>query len=210
MTRSTVPVVLDLGNVLIAVEFQRFVHRVAALTGRAPTGIAERWVTGPAKRRYERGELTGREFFGAMAADLGWPAERRNDLLCAWTDIFSPVPGAAATVADLAARGPVWLLSDTNPVHLRACRRRWPWLDRCCRSFVSWRTGRLKAEPGGFAAVLAAAPCPPGQLVFLDDLPANVAAARAAGLDARLFRGWDTGRAELGLPPGRPEAPAAG
>jgi putative hydrolase of the HAD superfamily len=193
--------VLDLGNVLVSVHFERFVEHAAAVSGRDAGDVAGRWVTGPAKLRYERGDLTSRGFFDAMTRDLGLTADRRRDLVAAWCDIFTAEPGAAAAVSALARRGPVWLLSDTNPLHERWCRHRWPWLDLCTRRLVSWRRGLLKAEPGGFGGLIAAAGRPPGEIRFVDDQPANVAAARRAGLQAHRFTGWPAARRWLGLPP---------
>jgi putative hydrolase of the HAD superfamily len=201
--------VLDLGNVLIRVHFERFVAHAAALSGRDAGEVAERWVTGPAKLRYERGDLTSRAFFDAMTRDLGLPASRRRDLVAAWCDIFTAEPGAAAAVSALARCGPVWLLSDTNPLHERWCRHRWPWLDRCARRLVSWRRGILKAEPGGFDGLIAAAGRPAGEIRFVDDQPANVAAARRAGLRAHRFEGWPAARRWLCLPPADGTGPEA-
>ncbi len=199
--RTAPPVLLDLGNVLVRVHFSRFADRAAALSGIPAATIAARWAQGPRKALYESGRIGSGRFFTAMARELGLPAARRGELVTAWADIFGPVPGAASAVAALAARGPVWLVSDTNAIHHCWCRRRWPWLRLCAPQVVSWRRGCLKAAPGAFAALAASAGRPPGELVFLDDLPANVAAAREAGLDGRLFTGWPEARRALGLGP---------
>ncbi len=201
MSAAPPPVLLDLGNVLVRVHFERFLDRMQALSGQPAATIATRWVHGPRKVLYESGRIPSRRFFATMARDLDLPPGRRHQLVAAWADIFTPMPGAAAAVADLAARGPVWLLSDTNAIHHCWCRRHWPWLGLCSRQVVSWRRGCLKAAPGAFAELVAGMAHPPGAVVFLDDLPANVDAARAAGLDARLFTGWPAARRALGLAP---------
>jgi putative hydrolase of the HAD superfamily len=45
-------------------------------------------------------------------------------------------------------------------------------------------TGVMKPDPGAFRGGAEALGLPPGQIVFLDDMPWNVEAARGAGLVA--------------------------
>lgn len=194
------PLILDLGNVLVSLDFERFVQGAAAHSDRTADAIRDRYILGEPKRRYERGEVQCAAFFAEMARWLRWPDGAAADLQRTWCDIFTPVPGAEAALSRLAADWDLWLLSDTNPAHLRWCRQRWPWLERCRRFFVSHEQGLLKAEAGGFAAVRAAAGLQQAP-IFYDDLPHNVHAARAAGLDGRLFRDWPAVLAELGATP---------
>ncbi|NKB71324.1 MAG: HAD-IA family hydrolase [Candidatus Latescibacteria bacterium] len=56
------------------------------------------------------------------------------------------------------------------------------------RSFYSCELGYRKPAPGYFRAVLQGLPFPPGQVLFIDDSPANVEAACTAGLAGVLFQ----------------------
>lgn len=194
------PLLLDLGNVLVSLDFERFVQGAALRSPRSPDAIRERYIRGEPKRRYERGEVGSDVFFDEMAGWLSWPDDAWGDLRRTWCDIFAPVAGAEAALQTLADRWQPWLLSDTNPAHLDWCRRRWPWLAACRRFFVSHEQGRLKADPGGFDAVREA--LGGAGAVFYDDLPQNVAAAQVAGFDGRLFTTWEAALAELGVAPG--------
>ena len=53
--------------------------------------------------------------------------------------------------------------------------------------FLSCRLGAAKPQAAFFEAMLAQIPIPREELIFFDDKPANVAAALACGLEARLF-----------------------
>jgi len=189
------PLVLDLGNVLVTLDFERFVRGAAGGSPRTLDAIRERYILGEAKFRYERGATDCAAFFAEMSSWLGWPDDAEPELRRVWCDIFEAAPGAEAAVIRLSESWRLWLLSDTNPAHLAWCRHRWPWLDHCERFFVSHEQGRLKAEPGGFEPIVAAAG--DHRPIFYDDLPANVEAARHAGVDGRLFRNWDQAMAEL-------------
>lgn len=189
------PLVLDLGNVLVSLDFERFVRRAAERSGRPADLVRDRYILGEPKRRYERGAIDCEAFFDEMAGWLVWPGTMA-ELREIWSDIFVPFPGAEAALQRLSADWSLWLLSDTNPTHLAWCLARWPWLEVCERRFVSHEQGCLKSEPEGFAPVMAAADGTTP--IFYDDLPHNVEAARRAGLDGRLFTGWQEALAELG------------
>ncbi len=72
-------------------------------------------------------------------------------------------------------------------------------------------TGVMKPDPLAFSLAAEELGLPAGRIVFLDDMPANVAGARRAGLIAVRVP-WedpgpaiDTARELLGLPPRRPD-----
>jgi putative hydrolase of the HAD superfamily len=62
-----------------------------------------------------------------------------------------------------------------------------PWLAPFTRRFFSCDLRAVKPEPAAYRAVLAGLAARPGDVVFFDDRPANVAAAAEMGIDARLF-----------------------
>ena len=62
---------------------------------------------------------------------------------------------------------------------------------------VSGREGVAKPDPAVFHLLLSRYDLDPAGTVFVDDSPANVAAAAAAGLTALVFTGADRLRADL-------------
>ena len=62
-----------------------------------------------------------------------------------------------------------------------------PWLAPFTRRFFSCDLRAVKPEPAAYRVVLARLGARPGEVVFFDDRPANVAAAAEMGIDARLF-----------------------
>ena len=57
--------------------------------------------------------------------------------------------------------------------------------------FYSCEIGVAKPDPAYFATVLERLQTPADQVVFIDDSPANIEAARKIGIDARLYTGPD-------------------
>ncbi len=177
--------VFDLGNVLVDVDFERWV--AGAVAAGLAEDVARAAPSTPPKHDLDRGRLSPRAFLGGLAGDADVEA-----LLKSWTAIFTPRPAAARALAELRAAGrELWMLSDTDPAHFARVLDDHPWLRGFDRYLLSFERGRVKADPGAFdelAAVVAAG----RPVVFWDDRADLVAAARAAGVDARLFTTWDT------------------
>ncbi|MGH9394912.1 MAG: HAD-IA family hydrolase [Terriglobales bacterium] len=81
------------------------------------------------------------------------------------------------------------LLSNTNALHFEFLRRTRPLLDEFDFHILSHEVGAIKPEPAIFAAAEAAAGCAPERILYFDDVPEFVAAARRRGWQAVLFTG---------------------
>lgn len=176
--------VLDLGNVLVDVDFGRFAARFAG--ARSVEAILAECRDGPRKLAHDRGEIAPRVFVREVAAWLGAPPEA---VAAAWSDIFRPTAGAAERVAALAGRCELWLCSDTDPLHFARVLDDHPVVRRFDRYLLSYARGLLKRDPGAFAPVAAEA-ATGRPVLFVDDVAANVEAARAAGVPAVVFTAW--------------------
>jgi len=87
---------------------------------------------------------------------------------------------------------------------LRATNR-WEAIDELINNLVT--TGKIKPDSEAFEHAASALGCEPASILFLDDLPMNVHAAREAGLKAECVRGPGEAEAillELGIIPSEP------
>ncbi len=182
--------VFDLGGVLVDVDFERFVQAVLARDSGAEPARLRAFCAGPRKLALDRGRVTPLAFLDALVRELAPAAGPADSLLDAWTDIFLPVPRTAEVLGSLAARSELWLLSDTDPAHFARILDDFPCVRGFHRFLLSYVRGMVKGEPGAFEPLVEQAHAG-RRLRFYDDRPGNVDAARAAGLDAQLFVGWD-------------------
>jgi glucose-1-phosphatase len=189
MTHSLV--ILDLGNVLVDLHFDRFISRCAEVSTRSVLEIRERFFESEYKPQIERGEISDETLFAWMVDWLGWPPERKNDLIYFWCDIFSETKGAREAIAGFKAFGPVWVLSDTVRSHIDFIAKHFPYALDVDRVLTSYERGMCKSDPGAFDQIVKGAGIPPEQILFFDDIQANIDAAKKVGIDARLFTGWD-------------------
>lgn len=179
----------DLGNVLIDVDFRRALDHWAPRSALARAELERRFGVDDAYERHERGEIGFAAYAAHLAATLELDATAA-EIEAGWNAIF---PGEFAKVRraiEVARRRlPCHVFSNTNASHTAAWRRQFPELVAAIDRFhLSHEIGRRKPEPAAFAQVCAAMALPPADILFFDDLPANVEAGRLAGLQALVVR----------------------
>lgn len=193
-SRTVRAVLFDLGGVLA--DFNGF-PELARLTG-APDVVAvqQRWLQSPAVRSFESGACDQDAFAARLIAEwqLAFTAERLIERFAGW--LGSPYPDAGEVVARAGHGATVGCLTNTNPIHWRAISR-WPLTATFSHRFLSFELGVVKPDPAIFDRAIAALELPPSQILFLDDSPANVAAARARGLLAEQTAGASAAAAAL-------------
>lgn len=187
---------LDLGNVLVQVDHYRFCRRLGQVAGLDPQEVYARIFESDLEPAYDTGRLTTEEFhrqvLDLFQVDLPFPVF--SDW---WTDIFSPLPEMEEAVPRLAARYPLYLVSNTNPLHFAYIRERYAFLG-CFRDFIlSFQVGSRKPEAAFYRALLERCGLPPSHCLLVDDKLPFVIAARSHGLVAWQFTSPARFREEL-------------
>lgn len=190
-------VVFDLGGVLIDWDPRRLYRSLLADDAAVDAFLAE-------VRFLEWNHLQdgGRSFTDGVA-ELSARFPHHAELIAAYPERFAdslgdPIPGTAPIVEELAESG-VRLLALTNwsAETFHHGRARLPVLDRFEAVVVSGEVRIAKPDPRIFQHVIARFGLEPRRTIFIDDSPANVAAAAATGIDAIRFTDVRALRADL-------------
>lgn len=139
---------------------------------------------------FQTGAIGPREFFEAVAAHTAGcytPDEiaRAHD---AW--LCEEYPGVAELVDRLTSRVRTALLSNTNAVHYargigaNGSTPEFPTITRLHARYASHLLGLAKPDPAIYRRVAELERVEPGRILFFDDTPENVEAARRAGWHA--------------------------
>lgn len=125
---------------------------------------------------------------GRALAQAGWPHDAAS-YLERWAEgAVIPDPAMLEDVRRLRAAGVACYLGSNQDAfwaaHLETTLGYGALLDGL---FISCRLGAAKPQAAFFEAMLAQIPYPREELIFFDDKAANVEAALACGLEARLF-----------------------
>ena len=178
----------DLGKVLIDFNFETGVqalHRACSISRDRLEEVLwdETWI-----RRYERGEISTREFHfylcetAALKMDL---TEFRE----VWSSVF--LPGLLVSERLLAAlkrKYPLILVSNTNEAHFDFIRDRYSVIDYFDQHVLSYMVGSLKPDRKIFEHAIQVSGFRPDALFFTDDREENILAARELGMHAHQFR----------------------
>ncbi len=186
---------LDLGGT----AFSSGLERMALLGEREPavrSVVARRGPLGPEPDplwdAMLRGEITERGYWQARSDEIGaalgrpgWPITECMRLLYGLTEDMLR-PEAGALVADAQAAGvPVGVLTnDLTAFHGDGAMARHPLLSGVDALVDGSVTGVLKPDPRAYALAADALGHPASAIVFVDDMPWNVDAAREAGMIA--------------------------
>ena len=173
---------LDLGNVVLDVDFRRTFRAWAKSAGIGEQRFFDRWHADEHYERHETGALTFRDYTRYLAThfDVTMSLQAWRE---GWNDAFVGLfPSVMPLVANLASRMPVRVFTNTNPTHEAAWRRRYPALGVFHHIYVSSRIGRRKPDTDAYHYVAARMGFAPVDIWFLDDNRDNVEGAIRAGL----------------------------
>lgn len=183
-------ILLDIGNVIVDVDFQRFCRSVARDRASGAARIFERYCTSELKNRFDRGLVAPFDYLGLIAGDADTRSMSPGELKTAWQDIFIPKPEAGDAVRRLRENHTLWIMSDTDPLHVTFLFNRCQELKLAERYWFSFEHGHLKREKEAFQQVLAAAGRPAGEFILIDDRQDNCRCAETCGIRTILFRNW--------------------
>lgn len=180
----------DLGGVLAQYEgnlwLQLWMRRTVA-----EWEMKRLWLFSPAVRAFESGRMSPVIFACEIIEELGLDVhpdvflEHFPNFVTGW------YPGAEELLAELSARRPLALLSNTNsPQWEKLCRE--SRADRLFRrTFLSFKTGFLKPDAEAYLNVIETLRCAPEEILFFDDNPDNVRGALDTGMRAELAEGFE-------------------
>lgn len=189
-------VIFDLGNVLLEVHEQRATDRLAARTGKTSADI-EAYARGtPYATELALGKLTRRQFFRIVVGDLGFDGAYEEFALI-WSEIFAPIQPMVQLAESLKTRVPRLILSNTNAIHMDYIFEQYPWIHDFDAHILSHEVGLLKPDAAIYEHALGKCGLTAERTVFLDDIAANVEAARRVGLRAIHYQNAEQARAEL-------------
>lgn len=181
---------LDLGNVLVKVDHFRFCRRVGELAGLTPEEVYATVFESNLEPGYDTGHLTSEEFYLRVTAHFGINLPF-SQFSAWWNDIFDPMESMADIVSHLAAKYPLYLVSNTNALHFGYIKEKYPFLRHFQSFILSFEVGSRKPEPGIYLALLQQTGLPPSHCLFVDDKLPFVEAARQQGLTAWPFSSPD-------------------
>jgi FMN phosphatase YigB (HAD superfamily) len=188
MKNSTEHIIFDLGGVLLNIDLERIYTGFAEiLTG--DEGMVT-WIRTELIPAYDTGQISTHEFLEKLSIYLK-PGYSEDDIVKIWNSIILDFPAERLELLrKLKKSYQVHLLSNINDLHAHCFESRFQeWFNEDPRTyfdhfFYSHHIGRRKPDVTTYTWVIEQLESTPEKMVFIDDMPENIAGASAAGLQA--------------------------
>ena len=180
-------IAFDLGNVLIPFDHMKACRAIGAIYSLDPQYVYECIFEGSIEPAFDLGNLSPSDFTqecsDALKVNLN-----EDELVDAWSIIFSHDPEMEKLIEELAENADLCLISNTNCWHYNSVLRDFPFVEHFPRKLLSYKIHKLKPDPEVFRLALRWAQ--KGQInIFIDDIEENVNSAAAVGFNAIHFTG---------------------
>lgn len=182
-------IALDLGGVLVRVDYNRALARLSRLAELPIVTIKEIIFNSDLKNRHDTGKISSEQFARGVLRRVPRPIPLRR-FLEIWADMFDlypQTPRLLRALRDVHIKSVIF--SNTDPIHLRYVQRRWRVLNDFDGFAVSYELKTLKPDLEFFRRAARRVAVDPSCTIFLDDRAENVMAARACGFLATRVRG---------------------
>lgn len=176
----------DIGNVIVFFDFQITIRRIADQCTLSPNEIFD------SVREFlvelELGKIDPDEFFDLASKRIGYSGEK-NYLKESLENVFDLNQPMVDLIEAEAEKGtPLYLLSNTNDIHVPHLFATYPVFGRFNQAIYSHKVGLMKPDPKIFEETISQLSIDPTHTIYIDDLPENCEAGSEAGFQAICYR----------------------
>lgn len=190
-------VVFDLGKVLVDFDYSIAARRITARCKRPVDHSRFFNDHSPLLIRYELGLATTQQLYEEICAVSGF-AGTRDEFGEFFADIFTAIEPMVELHATLRQRGfSTYIFSNTNELAVEHIRKRFPFFGAFDGYIYSYEHGAMKPDAKLYEVVEHNTGCRAGAIVYIDDMPRNVAAGAARGWQAVLHESPEKTRSAL-------------
>lgn len=183
-------IVFDFGNVIIDIDIELTFEAFAKLTDKSASRIKAIFEEDQLFRRYETGFFQDEDFRDIVRQAIGFPFSD-EEIDQAWNALLLNVPKERIDlIENLKTRYPVYLLSNTNSIHIKACDKYFKQkfgiptvASFFSKAFYSYEMELWKPEKAIYSQMLKEIDKEPAQVLFIDDNELNAKAAKKMGIN---------------------------
>ena len=169
----------DIGNVIITFDFSRATGKLAPHSSVSAQEALP--LVAPLMVELELGRISPEEFIAITSEKMGYRGEA-GFFRDAFADIFElNLPMVEFIEARKAEGCPLFLLSNTNGIHVPFFEATYPVFGHFDGRIYSHEVGLMKPDPQIYTVTRETLSLVPEETIYIDDLPANCEAGREAG-----------------------------
>ncbi|HVN47781.1 MAG TPA: HAD family phosphatase [Bacteroidota bacterium] len=180
-------VLFDLGNVLVDIDVNAFWCSIGMNTRAEQEPFFDGYEI--LTRQYETGLISTKAFLNNLYTLFAKKFTREQLQLAFERVIVQPIDGMVDIVKELAKTRRTALVSNTNELHYTVSYARLESLRTLHTQYLSYRLNVMKPDAGFYTSILHDLRMNPSEMIFIDDLEANIEGARLAGMQTIRFEG---------------------
>ena len=182
----------DIGGVLLNIHPERTFQYLSECIDTKPDDIKINFPW-DVHSDYEKGQLTNKEWFRAFKDSLPQPCcLKESDFWRAWQLLLGKEKKTVQLLKTLSETYSVWLLSNTNPKHIRdEIEKRYLFPQLIDGAVYSFNVGYRKPEESIYRIAVDDANVLPENCIFIDDQYENVQAAIRLGFTGIHFKSYE-------------------
>ena len=188
--------IFDLGNVTIKFDETPTFKKWSSCGSKSFAEVKEYHENSSARKSFERGEITPKQFYEKYAEDLGLKINY-NDFVKNYNNIFTRNIKVEKIIKSLKGNVKLILLSNTNVLQYEYCRRKFRILDLFDERIASHEAGMRKPNPLIFLKAVKKAGIVPWNCAYFDDIAEFVYMARMIGIKAFQYKNTEKLRKNL-------------
>ena len=182
-------ILFDLGNVLVDLDLRPAIERISGFCSKRPDEILKLFFDSGITNSFEKGELSAEEFYkqakNILNLKLGY-----ESFVPIWNEIFffSAKNRAVYHIANrLKQDHRIALLSNTNILHYRYIKDKFPVLNLFEKTFLSFEMGAVKPDKIIYWKTIKELGVLPENIFYTDDRPELVKSASSLGIKSFIF-----------------------
>ncbi len=182
-------IIFDLGNVMVDFDLRPAVERIANFCSRTPDEIKKLFLDSNITSYFEKGKLSPEEFYSQAKEILGFKLGYES-FVPIWNEIFffSSKNRAVYHIANrLKKNYSLAILSNTNILHYRYIKDRFPIFNIFENVFLSFEIGSVKPDKVIYQKAIKALDCLPENIFYSDDRPELIKSALDLGIKSYVF-----------------------
>ncbi|MEK6946778.1 MAG: HAD family phosphatase [Nanoarchaeota archaeon] len=180
--------IFDLGNVVINVSQRLMFEKFARNSGKSTNEIEQIYGDSADRKKFEKGKITSAEFYNSMKKDMNLDLTF-NEFRKVYTGIFSHNKEIEKIIPKLKKKYRLVLLSNTDELHYKFIKQKFPILNYFDDSVLSCKVGMRKPNPLIFIEAIKKSGTMPWNCVYFDDILEFVWVARLLGIKSFQYKG---------------------
>jgi putative hydrolase of the HAD superfamily len=181
-------IIFDIGGVIVDVKIKSFLEHFVKETGMNKEQLYSMIVMGGEWELFEKGLITEEQLKERIEKDHGIKPEIMDKMAQGWRATLRPIKETIDIVKKLKGKYKLVALSNVDENTTRICFDRFNFYHHFDKVVFSWKVHMRKPEPEIYEYVLKLMSLKPEEIVFIDNYPVNLPAAKKMGIKTILYK----------------------